>query len=267
VTGLTKGSGVQYNGIPVGRVVDIRVDPDNVGKIQATVEIDASIVDIKSDARARLETNILSGVSAVQITGGTQGAGTLEPQPGHRYAVILTESSTIEQLTAAAPQVVAAIKEAVDSLNRLLSDENRAAVTESLENVRILTSRLADRSEELKGVLADADSAIGQAKSLVHDIDQSYVEPGGLKDKLAQTLVDADQLAKNLGDTNRQLQQVLEENRPGIRDFSQHTLTQVNELLTETRQFIAGLTRISDQIGRDPGRFLFGDRREGYRPR
>ena len=40
VTGLSKGSLVQYNGITVGRVVDVRVDPDDLEKIQVTVEID-----------------------------------------------------------------------------------------------------------------------------------------------------------------------------------------------------------------------------------
>src|SRR5208337_4534520 len=44
VAGLNKGSQVQYNGIPVGRVVDIRVDPNNLEQIQVTVEIDTSIV-------------------------------------------------------------------------------------------------------------------------------------------------------------------------------------------------------------------------------
>ena len=36
VAGLSRGSAVQYNGIPVGRVTDIRVDKDNVAQIQVT---------------------------------------------------------------------------------------------------------------------------------------------------------------------------------------------------------------------------------------
>src|SRR5271169_3978299 len=75
VAGLGKGAAVQYNGIPVGRVVDVRVDPDNVAQIQVTVGIDTNLVDIKSDARAYLDTNILSGVSTILIRGGTKAAG------------------------------------------------------------------------------------------------------------------------------------------------------------------------------------------------
>ena len=65
VAGLSRGSAVQYNGIPVGRVTDIRVDKDNVGQIQVTVDVDSNLVEIKTDARAFLETNILSGVSTI----------------------------------------------------------------------------------------------------------------------------------------------------------------------------------------------------------
>jgi phospholipid/cholesterol/gamma-HCH transport system substrate-binding protein len=38
-------------------------------------------------------------------------------------------------------------------------------------------------------------------------------------------------------------------------------------LLTDSRALILELTRVADQLERDPARFLFGDRREGYRPR
>jgi len=79
VAGLNKGSQVQYNGIPVGRVVDIRVDPNNLEQIQVTVEIDTSIVDIKSDARAFLDANILNSIATIQIRGGTQEASDLQP--------------------------------------------------------------------------------------------------------------------------------------------------------------------------------------------
>jgi len=87
VTGLSKGADVHYNGIPVGRVVDVRIDPDNIELAQLTIEVDLSIVRIKSDAHAFL-TNIPSGVSYIQIIGGTREAEELQPKPGHRYAEI-----------------------------------------------------------------------------------------------------------------------------------------------------------------------------------
>src|SRR5688572_12186161 len=65
VTGLRQGAGVEYNGVPVGAVQDVRIDPDNVALIRVTIEIDDKVA-IKTDASASVETNILSGVSFIQ---------------------------------------------------------------------------------------------------------------------------------------------------------------------------------------------------------
>ena len=54
---------------------------------------------------------------------------------------------------------------------------------------------------------------------------------------------------------------------PGLRGFSQRTLTDVGSLVAETRQLIAGANRVVGTVERDPMSLLFGDRREGYKPR
>ena len=106
VTGLSKGSFVQYSGITVGRVVDVRVDPDDLEKIQVTVEIDTNLVKIKTDARAFVDTNLLSGVATIQIRGGTRDASVLDPEPGHRYPVIASGSSVLQRVTETGPQLL-----------------------------------------------------------------------------------------------------------------------------------------------------------------
>src|SRR6266480_186794 len=149
VMGLNKGSQVQYNGIPVGRVIDIRVDPHNLAQIQVTVEIDTSIVDIKSDARAYLDANILNGIATVQIRGGTREASELEPAPGHKYPVIKAGRSELEEVKASLPDLVADLKEAAHSLNALLDENNRRAVSDTLQNVRTITGALVEPSKQL----------------------------------------------------------------------------------------------------------------------
>src|SRR5437588_11837563 len=130
VTGLSKGSVVQYNGITVGRVIHVRVDPDDLEKIQVTVEIDKALVPIKTDARAFVDTNLLSGVATIQIRGGTREAIDLEPEPGHRYPVIASGSSVLQRVTEAGPQLLDRLMLVADSLNAVPSEQNRQAVTE-----------------------------------------------------------------------------------------------------------------------------------------
>src|SRR6201993_4783952 len=157
VAGLNKGSQVQYNGIPVGQVVDIRVDPNNLEQIQVTVEINTNIVDIKSDARAFLDANILNGIATIQIRGGTQEAVNLEPQPGHKYPVIKAGRSELEEVKASLPELVADVKAATRSLNALLDEQNRQAVSDTLQNVRTITGALVEPSKEVNEVVDNAN--------------------------------------------------------------------------------------------------------------
>jgi phospholipid/cholesterol/gamma-HCH transport system substrate-binding protein len=266
VTGLSKGSLVQYNGITVGRVVDVRVDPDDLEKIQVTVEIDGNLVKIKTDARAFVETALLSGVATIQIRGGTREAADLGPEAGHRYPVIAAGSSVFQRVTEAGPQLLDRLMIAVDNLNDLLNERNRKAISETLQNVQAISGAFVAPSKEVGELVANANTTLVEMTTLLSHVDQSYSSKGGLKDEASQTLDDFDRLARNLVDTNRQLQQVLQENRPGLREFTQATLTQVGDLVSDMQRFIGGLSRFVSSVERDPGRLLFGERREGYRP-
>ncbi len=155
---------------------------------------------------------------------------------------------------------------AVENLNDLLNDPNRKAVSDSLQNVRTITEALVAPSKDVSELVANANKTVLEMTSLLDHIDQSFASKGGLKDQASQALNDFDRLAKNLVETNRQLQQVLQENRSGLHAFTQATLTQVSDLVSDMQRFIAGLSRFMASVERDPARLLFGERREGYRP-
>ncbi len=237
----------------------IKLDPANVEQIRVTVEIDASVA-IKSDAAAAVETNLLSGVSYIQVVGGTQDAPLLLPQPGQRYAVIRSHRSRFASVAARAPQLLEKAGDTLDYINELLDEKNRRAVGEILENVRALSAGLGDTNKDIAELAVNANTAVLTAGSLLGNVDRSYTGPDGIGNRLATALANYDRVAKDL-------QLAVQDVRPGVRSFSQQTLSDVGALVGEARQLISGLSRLTAEIGRDPSRVLFGDRREGYRPR
>jgi phospholipid/cholesterol/gamma-HCH transport system substrate-binding protein len=265
VTGLSEGSAVLYNGVRVGRVADIRLNPANVEEVRVTVEIDKNAV-IKTDARAELVANLLSGQSFIQIHGGTLAAPVLTAKANQPYPVIASERSALERLYARTPQLLERLTDAADKLNALLNRRNQQAIGDSLQNIRTLTGILAARARQLDGLLAAARDALGNLNALLTSADRGLSGPHGLTAAAAHALGDFDHLARNLDATNRQIQQVIAENRAGLRDFSQRTLAQLDVLVGQTQQFIAGLSRLTGEIERNPVRFLLGEQRGGYRP-
>lgn len=269
VTGLSQGGRVEYNGIPVGTVSDIEIVNDqqilqaNGHKpIRVTIEIKSG-VQIKKMDSATIQTNILSGVSYILIEPG-KSEEMLEAQNGERYPVIRSKRATLASLAARGPQLLDKLDVILDHLDDVLNDQNRQAFAATLGNVKKVTGDLAQHSDE---IATNAGQALKAAASLFTNVDNGFSEKGGLKDQALASLGDFDKLVKGMSDTNHDLQSDLHDAQPGIKHFSQQTLGDVDSLIAETRQFVAGVSRLISQIEHDPTRLLFGDRREGYQPK
>ncbi|HWD59235.1 MAG TPA: MlaD family protein [Stellaceae bacterium] len=276
VTGLSTGGRVEYNGIPVGTVSDIELisDPGVLEahehkQVRVTLALKSS-VPIKKDDSATIQTNILSGVSYILIQPG-KSTDLLEAHRGDYYPVIRSKRATLASLAARGPLLLDKLDVILDHLDDVLSDQNRQAFSQTLDNIQKISHNLSEHSEE---IASNAGGALKAASTLFTNLDTSFSSQGGLKDQLSGALdkgsvalTDFDKLAKGLNDTNKQLDGALVDVRPGIRNFSQHTLGDVDALVGEARQFISGLGRFTSQLEHDPSRLLFGDRREGYQPK
>ena len=76
VGGLSRGSSVNFNGIKVGEVTDIRLAPQDPRRVLATIKVDPA-TPLRADTRARLDSAMLTGVSLhVPVKGGALGLGT-----------------------------------------------------------------------------------------------------------------------------------------------------------------------------------------------
>ena len=266
VTGLSVGAPVQYAGIPVGHVTSIEVDPDNVERIKVEVEVDSGTV-IKADAVAGLETNLLSGVSSIQITGGKKDSPVLAATEGERYPVIKSRRNDLALVYTRVPKLLDRTNELLDNINEVLNENTRKAIVETVENLRSASGGLAEGSKSIGPIADDARTTLRSLNSLVTNVDHSYSDREGLKDQVSVALTDFDRVAKGLNDSNKSLQGILQDARPGVRDLTQHTVGHLNDLLVEARQLVDGLTRLAAEIERDPTRILYGDRREGYKAR
>jgi phospholipid/cholesterol/gamma-HCH transport system substrate-binding protein len=269
VTGLTQGSAVTYNGIQIGRVIEIRIDPQNLQQVRVTIEVDQPTL-IRSDAVASLEVQGLTGVAFVEITGGSQNAPPLEAQLGQRYPVIASRPSGLQRVVSSAPEALSRLIEVADRLAEVLDDRNRAAITETLDNMRRLSAVAAARSGDIDSALGDGAAAMRELRATISEARQTAAD---LRQLVAQNGEGAEAL-KSINETSRKLDQLathldamVQENRQPLRDFSQRSLSQFSQLLVDARTLVAGLTRLTDDLQRDPPRFFFGDRRQGYQPR
>jgi phospholipid/cholesterol/gamma-HCH transport system substrate-binding protein len=273
VSGLNDGAPVNYNGVPIGRVISIRLDSENVERIRVRIVVDAAI-PIKQDAVASLETQGITGQAFVQISGGTNASPPAAIPPGRAFPVIASRPSQLQEVVTSAPQLLNHAIEVADRLELVLNKENLDAITHTLSNLDTITGAAAKRSQDIDHIIGDAAATMAELHTVALHADEALGrfsaamnDKGGVADRLDTTLEEFDQSAKALNQISGHLDGILQENRAALHDFSQRGLSEAEKLIVDARGLVAELNRIADQLGRDPARFLFGDRREGYQPR
>ncbi len=234
VTGLGNGTTVRYNGIDVGRVTDLHFDPNDPQKVIAMLQLKPDL-HIRKDSEASIESEGLTGGSYVEISGGTKTSPELTAPPG-QIPIIKSSPSTLQQLVQSAPLLVAKLNVAADRVNDLLNESNRRTIASILTNLDTTTGALARRSG---------------------DIDTALVNLAQASKKIAPTLNDADDAVRKFGKLTADADAFV----------TGDDLGQLGDLLRETRGLVTSLTRLSNELDRQPTKLLFGDRHKGYTPK
>ena len=273
VSGLQEGSQVLYRGIPVGRVAAIRIDPANVENVLVTVEI-APGTPIKVNTLATLEMQGLTGLAYVQLRGGTQASAALDPdaKPPPRIA---SRRSALEQVFESGPELLASGLALAARLARLLEDDNLAAVAGTLRNLETFTTTLAERTDQVDAVLAGAGDAAQQVQAVAGDLQllvgdlrrlttQVDERVGAMGGDVGATLGEVRGAAATLGRAADQLDGLIGDLHEPLDDFAGTGLYDFTQLVGETRQLVAALSRITKEFERDPAGFLIGRSSRGY---
>jgi len=145
VSGLRTGASVLFNGIRVGEVTDLKLDPQHPTLITAAIAVDKGVA-VRPDTEVGLEFQGLTGIAALSLKGGnpaTPALAGLKDNP---------------PLLKAPPNATQDVTQAVrDSLRKLQDfvDENRAAFHSTLTNLDTFSAALARNSGRVDATLQD----------------------------------------------------------------------------------------------------------------
>lgn len=267
VTGLNEDGPVRYRGITVGRVAQLQINPDNFEQVRITIEIDAT-TPLRADSYATIEPQGITGVLYVLLTGGSEGAEALPTTTEPPYPVIPSRPGKLAQIFESVPETLARATVLLEQITLLFSEENRAAITDTLANLQSITEKLDGSSGDVTALLTTGTEAaqniseMSQAvETLANDLGQNVGQIGGNVDAAVS---DLRSMSQSFTAVANQLDLLLTDNKQPISDFATIGLYEATQMLTEIRLLVAQLQRVAAQFERDPARFLFGDRQEGF---
>jgi phospholipid/cholesterol/gamma-HCH transport system substrate-binding protein len=237
VSGLSKAGDVLYNGIKVGEVIMIEIDEDNPKNVLVRIQV-ARATPVKEDSYARLETQGLTGVAAIQIAGGDPKSNPLVAEEGQRYPVIKTKASVISELFTSAPQLVDKSNVVLARVAAFLSTDNERKFSETMGHLEKLTANLSKASDKFDSIAANLDKIVaGDAKA---------------------TLADIRGVASDI-------RVVMNEARGPLRDFARQGLPELLLAIGDARQMIASIDRAAQRLESSPSSLLFGDKAVEYK--
>ena len=148
VSGLAQGSPVRYLGVDVGRVRSLSVDRRDPGRVKVVAEVD-SATPLSGATLARLGLLGLTGLLYIDLQLDPAGRpGPAAAAGRSSIPVILSRKGDIEAFLERLPDLVGRAGAVMARIEMLLGDENLAAVSESLRNVREASAELPALSRE-----------------------------------------------------------------------------------------------------------------------
>jgi phospholipid/cholesterol/gamma-HCH transport system substrate-binding protein len=253
VRGISQGGEVHFNGIKVGEVQRIALDPSNASRVIARIKV-TSDVPIKTDSFATLEPQGVTGVNVVQITAGTKARPLLKDvTPRGQVPVIRSQKSTLSDLLEGGGTVLQRSIEALDRVNRILSDQNIQQVSGMLSDVHAVTSELKNRKEIITNAdkaLLDLDATLQRANKLTEHADSMLQGDG--KRALAN-LADATQ---SLKETSEKAKELLGKLEGPTTDFATNGLPQLSATIGSLQTATESLNRVLDEAERSPGALI-----------
>ena len=265
-TGLSEGGSVRFRGVEVGTVEKIEINPLNIEQVRVTVRVRKG-TPIRSDARASLELQGITGLVYVQIEGGTHQLTMLAETDTEPYPTIRAAPSRIAQILEGAPDLISRAATLLEELRSFTSEENRQAMREILDNIRDMTGMLSSYSVKVDGFLVAGTGLATQATSTAAEYEvlaqDLRTEIKRFGDGTDASLAEVRKAAAGFTRVSKQLDDLIKANRRPIDDFTAGGLYEFTQLMIEARTLVESLTRVSQQLERDPSRFLFGDRQKG----
>ncbi|MCV9996838.1 MCE family protein [Pararhizobium sp. YC-54] len=188
--GLSVGSPVRFNGIPVGSVRNLAINANDPRYSVAVTEVSADAPVLKSTT-ATLEIQGLTGAAYIELSGGNKGEENILRKALETGipAQLTADQSSVTSLLATADKILDRANDAIGDVQGFVKDV-RGPLTSTISNADRFTKSLADNSEGidqfLKSVSAlstsitaaagKLDSTLSAADILVKSVDPRKID-------------------------------------------------------------------------------------------
>lgn len=255
VAGIAGESLVRFQGVDVGKVREVGVDPQDPRRVRLLIDVRRDL-PIQVDTTARIASQGLTGlVYYIELKAGEPGSPLLEARPGDPYPVIRSDLSDFARLQETGTDLLERSRDAAGelrsvlvALNDLLGDEERGLIRTTIVDTSRAAARLSAAGETLDAELR----RIGPLLDHLTTVLDRVAEQGGTAfERVGEAALATDQAA-------RRLDGLATDAMPAVKSLSRDGMPELIALLRDLRGLTGRLDRIASDLEQDPNLLLYG---------
>jgi phospholipid/cholesterol/gamma-HCH transport system substrate-binding protein len=264
VSGLGLGGDVRFNGVKVGAVSSIRIDREDSRKVRVRVEVDSQ-TPIRADSVAMLEMQGVTGVSYVQISGGSSQAAMLPARSRGEIPVIASRPSRIAEFFEGAPDLINRSIVLVDRVAELVNEENRKNLAGIVADIAKLTNAMARREQEVGRIIEAFERGSVDFAETARSLRSVTAKMDNTMNGVDELVRESRRAAVSIASVGEEARAMLAENRRPIENFTSDGLAEIRRFVNEARILVGSIARVAARIEDDPSQVLFGSRDSEYK--
>lgn len=252
VSGLRVGASVLFNGIRVGEVSDLKLNPQRPKQVVAKISLDKSVA-VRPDTEIGLEFQGLTGIAALSLKGG-------DPSTPAIVGAKDSKDDNAPLLTAPPGATQDVTQAARDTLRRLddFIATNQQTFKNALENIDKFTAALANNSQSIDQSLANIDKFTGALARNSDRIDHIASGLEGLTGGADGKGGEINEVAREFRKLVENLDKRTADIAAGINRFANSGSRQLDAVSSDARRTMGTIDRAVKNLDRNPSRLIFG---------
>jgi phospholipid/cholesterol/gamma-HCH transport system substrate-binding protein len=260
VTGLQVEAPVRFKGVAVGRVTSIGFDPEQRSNVLITVAINDA-APVTQSTFATLAFQGVTGLSYVQLDDEGNSTEPLKAGPGGVPRIPL-HPNALGQITDQVGSLMTKLDHAIDGVNRLLSPENQATLSQTLAEMSKTAQSTRQLTQNLDKTLAaqfgpqhtSIPALVQQTTSAMKAAEAAAVAARQTLTQVDGTVAAARQGMARVTGPHGVLQRVDQ----GANTLTQSTLPGIQRLTTDATHTLGRLGDVANTVDDNPQVLLYG---------
>lgn len=244
IGGLNPQAQVRYRGIRVGKVSDIRLDPDDYSNILITISVNED-VPLTRGTVAKLNYQGVTGLAHILLFETGKDMEPLVPNDDKPPRITMIPS-LFDELGETGIATLRQARQLLVSANEMMSEENRRNLTATLANLEAA-------SGHLKPALKNLDGTLVQARKLLDD--QNIRKLSQVAGEVGPLLSDARMLIAKMQSATDKLDVAIGDPSAG---GTSALMPRLNELVTDFSLTSRQLSRVLRILEDSPQGLVFG---------